>query len=765
MVCGLALLVVSACGGDESEPEQDAQPQQEQQTLTEPEPVVQAEQAVEPIAPAPARPERAGRDPLLIRIGQAAALERNGYWEEAASLRQEALDDPALAGLVETEALHQLRLDQARLLLRLRRPGEVEAALAELPLNALSPESGRRHALLSASLSLAVNQLDHAVSAIERYLALGGAAAGSVLLEAAERLVSTDSAAAIDLGERALGDELLPLQAQRRALWLVAGALDDAGEAEAARERFEQFFEISAYEPDRVYALSRIGALSADLEDVDAAVSAWHALVVYYPSYPAAWEALDQLREADQAVDDLAAGIVLIEAGRYQEARNAMLTVLGDPADAMAAASAEFYIADIHQRQEDFESARLGYEATIVRSPSHPLSAESLIRLAELALASADIDGAEQRWERVVREHAGHARAVEAAWRWSWAAVARGEWSTAAERFLDAEAAGREVWDVETRQRLLFWSALMAIETGDAANAQARARRAIELGPERYYALRAALLIDFGWPALNVREPADSWLAERTGEIPTLVGLEEIEGWVAARELRQGGFDDAADALLSEMVEQAAGAWALYSLADQFAAAGEITASARAGSALLRVLDLDWSEAPAEMVALAYPRPWAELLEDVSDRNDVDPLLLWALIRRESFYDPDAAGLAGEVGLTQVIPATGGDIASGLGLEYEHEELAQPQLAIRFGATYLGWQLAAFEHPTIALAAYNAGPGNAARWLEDASSLPLSSLEDAFLAVMDFRSTQAYVRYVIESWAAYWALAASERAP
>lgn len=770
VVCALLLVAVSACGGEDPGPQQTTQEQEQTPAAAEPEPTAEPQQQADQVAPQPEPRQRTGRDPLLIQIDQAQALERNGFWEQAAALRQSALEDQSLAGLIGTEAVDRLRLDQVRLLLRLRRPAEAEQLLFQLQDATLPPELGRCHALLAAALGLAVNELGPAGEAVERYVALDGPAFGPVLLKLARRMQTDDPLAAAGLAERALGDEWLPLQSRRQALWLIARALDDAGEVEAARERFEQFFEISTYEPDRVYALSRIGALSAELGDSDTAVEAWETLVRRYPPYAVSWEALDQLAAIGEAVDPLTAGIVLIEAGRYQEARSALLTVLGNPADAGEAAAAEFYIADIHQRQDDFESARLGYEATIGRDPSSAVAAESLMRLAEFALDSGDGAAAEERWERVVREHPGHIRAAEAAWRWSWSAVERGEWPVAARRFLDAETAGAEVWELELRQRLLFWSALTALEAGDAANAQAQARRVIELRPERYYALRAALLIDFGWPALGVSEAADSWLAERTGEIPALVGLEEIEGWTAARELRRCGFHDSADAVLSEIIEQAVGAWALYSLADQFAQAGEAAASARAGSALLRTLGVSWPDAPKEIVELVYPHPWKELIErELTSALEADPhagpLLLWALIRRESFYDPDASGLAGEVGLTQVIPATGGDIASALGLDYEHADLARPQLAIRFGSAYLGWQLEQFERPAMALAAYNAGPGNAARWLESAEALSLSSLEDAFLAVMDFTSTQAYVRYVIESWSAYWALAASERAP
>ena len=55
----------------------------------------------------------------------------------------------------------------------------------------------------------------------------------------------------------------------------------------------------------------------------------------------------------------------------------------------------------------------------------------------------------------------------------------------------------------------------------------------------------------------------------------------------------------------------------------------------------------------------------------------------------------------------------------------------------------------------MALAAYNAGPGNAARW-EDAAALAGA---DGFLAALDFNSTRMYVQYVIETLAVYRALA------
>ena len=76
-------------------------------------------------------------------------------------------------------------------------------------------------------------------------------------------------------------------------------------------------------------------------------------------------------------------------------------------------------------------------------------------------------------------------------------------------------------------------------------------------------------------------------------------------------------------------------------------------------------------------------------------------------------------------------------------------------MSIEFGSWYLGQQLLGFGgDPMAALAAYNAGPGNAARWESEA----VIAGPDGFLAALDFPSTRAYVQYVIESWAVYRAL-------
>jgi soluble lytic murein transglycosylase len=102
--------------------------------------------------------------------------------------------------------------------------------------------------------------------------------------------------------------------------------------------------------------------------------------------------------------------------------------------------------------------------------------------------------------------------------------------------------------------------------------------------------------------------------------------------------------------------------------------------------------------------------------------------------------------------LSQVIPDTGAWIAERLQWpEYENEDLYKPYVGLAFGAYYLDQQLDAFEgNVHAALAAYNAGPGNAARWYELAGS----DL-DQFVDVVDFAETRTYVQRIYAGFDIY----------
>jgi len=121
-------------------------------------------------------------------------------------------------------------------------------------------------------------------------------------------------------------------------------------------------------------------------------------------------------------------------------------------------------------------------------------------------------------------------------------------------------------------------------------------------------------------------------------------------------------------------------------------------------------------------------------IEKYSERFNLDPLLVRAVIKEESGFQPFALSTSGAMGLMQLMPGT----AEGLGVKdaYNIEE------NIRGGTQYLAAQLKTFDNLELALAAYNAGP-NAVR---------------KYNGIPPYDQTQRYVKKVLDSYELYQSL-------
>ncbi len=121
--------------------------------------------------------------------------------------------------------------------------------------------------------------------------------------------------------------------------------------------------------------------------------------------------------------------------------------------------------------------------------------------------------------------------------------------------------------------------------------------------------------------------------------------------------------------------------------------------------------------------------PFGKLIGRAAERHSLDGLLLAAMVEAESGFDPEAVSPDGALGLMQVLPSTAGLYASG--------DFSDPAKNVEIGARYLSSLLKQFDGDLeLALAAYNAGPGNVLR----------------FDGVPPFRETQRYVRRVLSRY-------------
>ena len=166
----------------------------------------------------------------------------------------------------------------------------------------------------------------------------------------------------------------------------------------------------------------------------------------------------------------------------------------------------------------------------------------------------------------------------------------------------------------------------------------------------------------------------------------------------------------------------------------------------------------DHPRAPLAFWQLSYPRPYSATVEAAAAEFDVDPLLIWAIMRQESRFDPEAFGYAGERGLMQVMPSTQAWIAEQLEEDISPGDAFTPEASSRMGAWFLHFLLDYFDGDLeLAIAAYNGGAGSVDSWQAD----PLVSNRDDLLRWIGFGQTREYLERVSLDYRIYQNLYAS----
>lgn len=135
-----------------------------------------------------------------------------------------------------------------------------------------------------------------------------------------------------------------------------------------------------------------------------------------------------------------------------------------------------------------------------------------------------------------------------------------------------------------------------------------------------------------------------------------------------------------------------------------------------------------------------------------------EPALILAVTRQESALDQNAISPAGARGLMQLIPPTARSVARSLRVRYSKKKLlSDPDYNLRLGSAYLGGLINEFEGSyVLALAAYNAGPTRARRWVRDLGH-PRESGPNAidWVESIPIHETRNYVQRILENLQVY----------
>ena len=146
---------------------------------------------------------------------------------------------------------------------------------------------------------------------------------------------------------------------------------------------------------------------------------------------------------------------------------------------------------------------------------------------------------------------------------------------------------------------------------------------------------------------------------------------------------------------------------------------------------------------------IALPLRHEDIIRQQAQDKDLDPALIAGVIYVESRFR-DQTSHAGAKGLMQILPSTADYIArlSG-GTEFEQGDLATPQINIAYGSWYLDYLMDQYGgNEVVTLAAYNAGEGKVAEWLDGAAA---RGEQFQVASHIPFPETRHYVQDVLDA--------------
>ncbi len=375
------------------------------------------------------------------------------------------------------------------------------------------------------------------------------------------------------------------------------------------------------------------------------------------------------------------------------------------------------------------EAAYSAYTALAEAFPWHPASREAAY------LAGKYFDS-EQDWPQAADAYVASLRSDGV-----WEGDSRAHWRGGFCLYMCGRGAeGDSVWRLGIqryprsywRDEMLFWRARYAARKGRHSQARSLLSQVSAEHPWEFYGMLAARRLDLAGPAPS--SPLETSVAGTPEGALVVEMMESGYGAALPSMLRDGSSGD-------PMVRAR-----LLSLLGE----------TRAAMTLMRRIDTRLREEgegmlPDGMLPFYFPDPYGRLAREVAAGLSLQPSILQGIMREESYFDRWVVSWAGARGLIQLMPGTAGDVARWYGLpRLSEEEFYVPENSIRYGALYINRQYESFDGvEPLCLAAYNAGPGNARRWMDMHGWDPGDP--ELYIEQITYRETRMYVKKVLRS--------------
>ena len=551
--------------------------------------------------------------------------------------------------------------------------------------------------------------------------------------------------------------------------WLVAG------DTARALDRYAALIRGDLKAAQRGEALAAIGALEAARGDDRAARTAYAASLDAYPQGAsgarAAWgiirtgtvdadqalrsaRILDRAREDHQALEAYERHLAALPASvepepAVQLARARLLSAVGtheasvvefrklvetdDPVFELRVLE-EWHAARSRQGRRDAVRTIEGW--IIDRYPESRKAVDIVVLRAHSALARGAYAEAAAGYERAIAMEPSHASAGLARMRLGQIHLQQNDEEAAAQVF---GSYLEEFPDGQRWAEATFWTARSLSALGRDADAQEYLRAIRDRDVVSYYGVLVFDLLEepfhIDLPAGPVSAPR-AWLRDELGTLDQLVAA---------------GLDTGVEGHISGLVSRTEGSVPeTLDLADALIERGFTVEGITLGRNLVR----DGVPQTLRLLRVLYPFPYRELVTREAAERGLDPIVLASLIRQESAFTAGIRSPVGAIGLMQVMPATGRDLARRQGIRgFTSASLETAEINLHLGTTFLIDMERRYgdgELPLV-LSAYNAGPTRARRWRR----LPEFADPLRFTERIPFDETRGFVKNITRNIGVY----------
>lgn len=576
------------------------------------------------------------------------------------------------------------------------------------------------------------------------------------------------------------------------APWRAADCLWELGRAEAARAAYTRL--LGKPGGDDSLARFRIGEAWAAAGKNAAALDTWRELALDEPAHPLADRALEELRKrgapaltARERITRAAA----LTGGRDWSRALVELNYVSDGEPAEVLIQRDFWLGNTLFKMRR-QYGRAGELLLSVHDKMGGMAAYALFHGAR-GLSRADRDDEAIKWyAEVVRRYPTSEYAAEAQFLSGWLEYNRGNFRACIpglrgllDRYPASKFADDALWYLGYAHYLLgehdealtllsrlarqggelnggkgrYWKARTLAALGRTDEATSELRDLVGAFPLSWYAILARTRLAAQGIAVG---PFGTGEAAGRGDPPGFGAIDAklTHDPLIARvdELTQAGMTVEAGVELGRgekaFVARYSAARALPVLFDRYRKAGDFNrpyelAEAYGGRAL-RLSPTN--DAVRVWWQHAYPLAYGDWVDKYASLGKNPPFYLYAIMRKESGFNPHDVSYADAIGLMQMIPPTTMRVAAALGLRYTDDLLYDPEVNVKVGAWYIGHLAEKFGGQIpIAAGSYNGGPRPMMKWLDRYGDRPI----DEFVELVSFTQTREYMKKVTGIYARY----------